>query len=805
MAEASVRKRGQTGRIVRRILVVGSILLAVIAAVAAVYISNKLRDSLPSLDGEHSLEGLSAPVTVKRDKLGVAAIDGKTPQDVIRALGFVHAQERFFQMDLQRRKAAGELSEILGAAALPMDRELRIHRFRQRARETVAAGNESDRVVLQAYTEGVNAGLAALDASPFEYLLIGIEPEPWQPEDAVLTLFAMYLALQDDTGSRESMLGVMHDLLPKKLADFLTPPGTEYDAPIQGGLYPSLPVPGPEVFDLRTQPTATLDRPRETAPLHAPGSNNWAVAGAHTKHGGAILANDMHLGLGAPNIWYRASYSFVDAAGEQRRITGVTLPGIPAVIAGSNGHIAWGFTNSYGDWSDLVVVETVAGQPGTYLTSSGPRRFNTVREIIQVKDAADENLEITETIWGPIVDTDHRGRKRAYKWVAYEPEGANMGLRRLDQTETISAAFEVAASAGMPAQNFVVADRQGNIGWTITGPIPRRFGHDGHLPSSWARGDCGWNGWLTPAEYPTIQHTGQGRIWTANSRVVDGEALAKIGDGGYAFGARAKQIRDGLLAVRAADETDMLDIQLDDRALYLERWQKVLFFAVTKQAIKTNPRLAELKKHVANWSRRAAVGSVGYRIVRGFREELANQVFGAITNVCKVADDRFEFRRVGRQSEDALYRMVQERPPHLLHPAYKTWDEQLISAITEVLESLLEHGTDLTRRTWGERNTASVRHPMSPFVPLVGRWLDMPSTQLSGDIDMPRVQSPKFGASERMAVSPGREESGYFHMPAGQSGHPLSPYYGAGHSAWEKGEATPFLPGKAVHTLTLVP
>ncbi|MCP4678439.1 MAG: penicillin acylase family protein [Deltaproteobacteria bacterium] len=789
---------------------VGALALIVVGAGVSVFFAgHTLRKSLPIIEGKTILTGLEATVTVERDALGVPTITGETTIDTVRTLGFLHAQERFFQMDLQRRQAAGELAELFGAGAAPMDREVRVHRFRSRAHDIVMNTHGPDRALLEAYSDGVNAGLAALDSPPFEYLLTGNEPAPWKPEDTVLTDYAMYMVLQDREADFESMLGVMYDVLPKSLAEFLTPRGTGYDAPVHDELLQKPRMPGPEVYNLKKQSLFALDHStggrRVRRNEFFAGSNNWAVAGRHTSHGGAILANDMHLSHGVPNIWYRVSIVRADAQGKSRRITGISLPGVPAMVAGSNGDIAWGFTNSYGDWSDLVVLDPVSGDEESYETPDGSRRFEQFRETIHVKDGNDEIIDIQETIWGPVIDTDHKGRKRVLRWVAHDPEGANIRLRDLEEASSIEEAFNIAAKSGIPAQNFVVADKRGNIGWTIIGPIPRRFGHDGRLPSSWADGSRGWNGLLSPEEYPRILNPPHGRIWTANARVVSGQMLAVVGDGGYALGARARQIRDGLLALSKSEETDMLDVQLDNRALFLDRWQKLMFLAITRKAMSADPRLGKLKTQVAKWGKRAATNSVGYRVVRDFRDVLFEQVFDAITQPCKRADDRFDFSRVGRQADDVLYQLVKKRPAHLLNPVFKNWDEQVLSSVDTVLDRLLEQGVDLSKRTWGERNTSSIRHPLSPFIPLVGRWLDMPATKLPGDRDMPRVQSPDFGASERMAVSPGREEYGYFHMPAGQSGHPLSPYYGAGHRAWENGEPMPFLPGPAKYTLTLSP
>jgi len=194
---------------------------------------------------------------------------------------------------------------------------------------------------------------------------------------------------------------------------------------------------------------------------------------------------------------------------------------------------------------------------------------------------------------------------------------------------------------------------------------------------------------------------------------------------------------------------------------------------------------------------------VGYRLVKEFRREVRNRVFEAILARCAAADERFDAGEL-RQLEGPLWKLVTERPVHLLDPRYKTWDELLLAAADAVLAPY--EGEPLSKRTWGERNTSRIRHPLSGALPaFAARWLDMPPRPLPGDVDMPRLQGPAFGSSERIVVSPGREEAGYFHMPVGQSGHPLSPHYGDGHKAWEEGRPTPFLPGKAVHVLRLVP
>jgi penicillin G amidase len=842
----------------------------IFSSAAAGYVYYQLRQSLPVLEGELSAGFVSAATRVDRDKLGTVTITGSSRTDVASALGFCHAQERYFNMDLFRRKAAGELSGLFGAAALPEDRRVRVHRFRDRARKFVKYLPTEEQELISAYVSGVNAGLSALEEYPFEYLVLKQEPLPWKNEDTLLVVYAMYLDLQGGNPEMESAHGLMSDLLPAPMYEFLAPAGTDWDAPVDGAVFSTPGIPGPEVFSLRDKrgaqtvtddlavagsipdflcPTvsgseslvppaacsAGTPRERKTemkvsghgrsaAPfnlfpspsqssgysaLHA-GSNNWAVSGAFTGHGKSIVANDMHLNLMVPNIWFRASLVFPGAGGE-RRVTGVTLPGTPLVIAGSNGEIAWGFTNSQGDWLDLVILES-GPEEGTYLTPEGYLPITRVEEKIICSDGTEEILEIEETVWGPVIDVDYLGRKRVARWVAYDPAGINLALAGMEEVSTVAEALDIAALCGMPAQNFTVADMEGNIGWTILGPIPRRIGYDGKFPISWASGENRWDEYLDPEEYPRIVNPSGGRIWTANAKVVGGEKLAKIGFGGYALGPRAKQIRDDLFALDKASEKDLLEVQLDNRAKFLERWRDFLLEDVLKpETVEGCPRFQEVRQLLVEWGGRASPDSAGYRIVRQFRNHLAQRIFNSLTAGCMEADERFSYTMIGRE-ESPLWKLVNEKPRHLLPVEFQSWNDLMINSLEQLIEEaekdpVCQSGSGLAEWTWGARNTAAIRHALSPFIPIpfISRFLDAPPDQLPGDSRMPRAQGPGFGASERMVVSPGLEEQGIFHMPGGQSGHPLSPFYLSGHADWVQGIPTPFLPGEAVYRLMLKP
>jgi penicillin amidase len=791
-----------------KIAVVVLAVLLFIAAVTVVWTYRAIARSVPLLDGEVEVGGLAFPVSIERDGLGVPTIRASDRLDVARALGFLHAQERFFQMDLMRRQAAGELSELFGAGALNADRASRFHRFRHRARARVDELADVQRKVLTAYTQGVNAGLESIDGRPFEYVLLRIDPEPWTEEDSVLALFSMYFTLNDATGGRESARGLVHDLLPAELATFLTPAGTEWDAPIVG-----------EAFEVPSIPTLEETTEDFVAASHQGihtdflegasviGSNNWAVAGSRTTDGRAIFANDMHLPLAVPTTWYRVMLEWPadDGCGPSHRMIGLTLPGSLAVVGGSNTHVAWGFTNSYGDWTDLVIVEVDPDNPERYRTPDGWRDMERTVETILVRGAEPEAFEVVETIWGPIIDHDHLDRPRAIRWIAHDPGGADLGLLGLEHVRTVEEALDVANRSGIPPQNFVCADSGGRIAWTIIGAIPRRVGQPGPIPVSWADGTNAWDGWLEPERYPRIIDPPGGLLWSANARVVGGEMLELIGDGGYDLGARARQIRDDLRALEGATETDMLAVQLDDRALFLERWRGLLLDLLDDDAVRDHPQREEFRDLVEiTWTGRASLDSVAYRLVRAFRMFTFERVYGWLTAACGAADEDFSVYRLP-QKEGPLWRLVTERPQHLLDRNAESWRHVLLAAVDETIDAYAERGAPLAEQTWGDRNTLAMRHPLSRAVPALSRWLDMPRRQLPGDSKMPRVQSPGFGASQRMAVSPGHETEAYFHMPGGQSGHPLSPYYRAGHDAWVEGEATPLLPGPSEHALSLVP
>ncbi len=788
--------------------ILAAILLLIAFACLACWLL--MRGGMPQLNGAVTVRGLSAPVEITRDARGIPTITARSHEDLAYALGFLHGQERFFQMDLLRRNAAGELSELVGAGALKIDENHRRHRFRALAATELSQLPVDERVLLDDYARGVNAGLNALSARPWEYLLLRSTPAPWRAEDSILAIDSMFLDLnQDGENARELNIARLRAVLPRTLADFLLASDPRWEAPLQGAPSQAVPMPGAGVFDLRRFGHANIAQ--GVAAIIAMdradsgiGSNGFAVAGALTG-GGALLANDPHLGLRVPDIWYRARMRFPDPTDPQHLLdlNGVTLPGAPALVIGSNGHIAWGFTNSEGDWMDWVRVLRDPKNPSRYKTANGWATIERHDEIIRVHGAADRHLIVEDTIFGPIMGKDVDGTPLALAWIAHLPRALNFNLIKLETAQSVEDALGWAPEIGIPPQNLVVADAQGHIGWSIAGSaIPLRSGFDPSMPSDWSKPNTGWIGFAAPAQDPHVLDPQNGRLWTANQRLTEGDALQLLGNGGYDQGARAQQIRDDLAARSRFAPHDMLDIQLDNRAVFLARWQKVLSDVL---ATTHDPALIALKPLVKNWQARAAGDSVGYRIVRMFHDRVREDALAPFAALVKKKSADFDWpsREVG---EYAVWQMVTQKPAWLLDPQYKNWNALLVHSADEVAQELAKKPGPLSAQTWGTFNRAKIDHPMALALPaFLARAIDMPADPLPGDRDMPRVLHPSFGASMRLDVTPGDEAHGILEMPAGQADNPLTPYFGSGHGEWVRGAPTPLLPGETKYRMSLLP
>lgn len=783
--------------------IISAILLIVVVAVFSLYLT--FRASLPTLDGLYTASAIEQTILVERDKNGNATLTAENRGDLAYATGFIHAQERFFQIDLSRRMAAGELSELFGPLALGMDKKNRLHRFRARAKVAFSNLTQDNKKLMEKYVLGVNDGLNELDSKPFEYWLLQEEPRPWTEEDSILVIYSMFIALQTGTIEAEKHRYFLENSLDPQLAAFLLPLKTEWDAPLQADDTPWVPqqIPARNVLKSHKTEIAFLDS--EENLVH--GSNNWAVSGNISKTGAAILSNDMHLGIRAPSTWYRLRLKKNDKSLD---ISGVSLPGAPLIIAGSNGHVAWGYTNSFVDVADFIELKLNPVFDQQYLTPEGYKDFTVYNEEIKVKGKESAFLEVKETIWGPVFDLG-KTKKFALKWVAHQPDAVSMGLINMEQVKTVQEAIAISADNKIPAQNAMLADEQGNLGWVHFGALPKRKMDTQHnitdysRPTDWSDGTMGWDGWLSSTEHPSVYNPPRNRLWTANSRVVSGRDFDKVGDGSADIGARQKQIRDRLMLLdQDVVEQDLYAIQLDDRAIFWDRWQ-VQLLDVLK--ISDDSALSSFTKDVENWGGRAAIESVGFRLVKNYRKAVFEAMMGYLTAPCVEKYPSCNYKKATHQMDSPLWRLVNQRPDGWLPSEFKgDWQNFFEAMARHAWAPVLKGDIALKDYIWGEQNRSRIQHPLSGSVPLLGLLTDMPNVMQNGVHEkIPHITGGNFGQSERIVVSPGHEEDGIMNMPSGQSGHPLSPYYGAGHKDWLEGKITPFLPGKTKWTLQMIP
>ena len=783
-----------------------SVLTLLLLTALGLYTS--LRLSLPALDGNSATYHVNAPTELSRDELGQAVIIANDIFDAAYALGFAHAQDRFFQMDLQRRAASGSLSQWVGDIALDVDKKARFHQFEKRAKVVFDNLPSKQQELLVRYAHGVNDALSEYTLPPFEYLAAGVDIKQWRPTDSILVIYSMYLDLQGSQVeldlAREALLSTFGD----DLYSFITQP-SNYQAALDASEIPLLDSPIPDypasLRPITHSPEDSNDESLERDPedesaqklndndntaiaraqyngteLPDIGSNNWAVTGSHTTSGAGLLANDMHLGLRVPIIWYRAQLNYQES-GSDVQVTGVSLPGIPGIVVGTNGHIAWGFTNANLDNVDWIELDE------TTPTS-------TVTERIPLPDD-EHTFEFEVSSYGPVKELN--GKRYALNWVAHHPFAANLNITNFGTAKNIQTAIKIGQRIAIPTQNLVIVDEGGNAVWLPGGAVmERQQASFTAIPEQEAVN-------ITPKralKLPMVLNPDMGRIWTANARVISADDFKIWGDGGYALGARGQQIRDRLFEKDTFTETDFYAIQLDNHARFLIPWQHLLYGLLNMQDIEFKPDLAYLN----TWDECACEDSVGYTLVKYFRQEVVQTLFGGVLST--LDQQGVNSRTLLRGIEPAVWQLIHSQPKSWLPADIESFDELLIDAYRRAKHKLLDKYSpveaNMETLAWGKVNALSVKHPFADQIPLVGNMLNMQQVEGFGDTYMPAVQAPSFGASERFFVSPGHLEDAILTLPGGQSGHPLSDFFTAGFNDYATHAATPLLPSEPIHSRT---
>jgi penicillin amidase len=759
--------------------------------------------SLPRRSGEAIVPGLAARLPIDLDARAIPTIHAGSFVDALRGQGYMHAQERFFEMDLTRRATAGELAALFGERALQADLTQRPFAFRARARALLAELPSEQLEWLMAYTQGVNAGLADLRARPPEYWLLGLQPEPWRAEDSLLVVFAFYTMLSNNDAFERTQ-GLLHDTVAPAVYELLTPSTSRFDRPLVGasdadptGGYAPRPIPDSATIDLRHQAAPASGPPaRVDPPLLGPASNQWAVEAARGANGRALLANDPHLGIRVPSTFYRSELEWPGGVAR-----GVGIPGLPGILIGANATLAWGATVSNADQADWVVVDVDPSDPGRYRTPEGFETFGHDVAAIAVAGRAEAQPLATQTTrWGPVVAHDARGRPLALHATWLMRRGLNLEMLGLARATSVENGIATLARWAGPSLNWMLADAAGQIGWVVNGPLPRRIGFDGSRPESWADGSLAWDGELPP---PQLVGGRDGALYTANNRTLPPDVAATVSRM-WMRPLRAHRIAELLAARRTFTPRDFLAMQLDTRAEGYEQIRAAILDAVP--ADDPEPLLARARRHVERWNGRADVDQPGFRILQAYYRALLERAITPLLAPTIAADPDYVYR--WPLADEVLRRLLDERPANLLTREYADWRQLLRQVLLDTarrLDSDREHpGIDVP---WGEVNVLDVAHPfaalgvLAPLAP----WLRLPAAPLPGSVVSLRVATPGYGAVIRMAVAPADPRDGILELSGGQSGHFLSPQFRDQLPDWVAGAATPFLAGPKVSRIVLQP
>jgi len=766
------------------------LLAAVVAVGAGAYVTVR---AFPQTSGLLAVAGLQEAVEVIRDRWGVPHLFARNTHDLYFAQGFVHAQDRLWQMEFNRRIAGGRLSEIFGAITLPTDRFLRTIGLRRAAEAEWAIQDAQSKAAAQAYADGVNAFISLYRGRlPVEFTLLRFRPEPWHPIDSVAYAKLMAWVL---SGNWES------EILRAHLVARFGPEGAPALIPPYPGDHPVI-VPRTDLAAFRA---AAVLRLLDLAPARSGiGSNNWVAAGARTETGAPLLANDPHLEASMPSIWYE-----MHLQGGGLNVVGATFPGTPGVIIGHNEHIAWGVTNAGPDVQDLYIEQFHPTDPTRYLYRNRWEKATVLEERIVVRGRRDpERLTVRITRHGPILNSVEEGLPSflALRWTALTPGRILSAVGKLNRARNWREFREALRDWTVPAQNFVYADRQGNIGYQLPGRIPIRARGDGLLPVPGWTGEYEWTGEIPFERLPSWYNPSRGYIVTANNRIAPPGYRYLLGhewDPGF----RARRIETLLLEKPKHTVSGFQRIQMDVVSLP----GQAMVRALASVRVSEDPAawmLAELRRWdgvLAADSRPAAV----YEVVR---VTLPRLLFADV-----LGPDLFKrYRDRSDAWTLAMTRLLND-------PASPWWgsrgrDAVVAQALAEAYEVLRERlGTDRDSWTWGKLHVMRFEHPIGR-VPVLGRILNATAPATGGDLYT--VNNAGFNATtfRQVVVASYRQiidladfdRSVSIHT-TGQSGLPFHRHYKDFVPLWATGRHHPLLfsrpriEAEAEGTLTLSP
>jgi penicillin amidase len=778
-------------RIVKKIAVVSALLIALLIVVLFCTFFWYRSASQPQIDGKLQLAGVAAPIDIVRDAEGIPHIYAKSAADAYFALGFVHAQDRLWQLELNRRIPAGRMAEILGPKALDTDRFLRTLGVRRNAEKILANLAPDARAALESYAKGVNAYLVNRSGPlPPEFVLTGAPaPAPWEPVDSIGWQTMMAWDLGANWSQELLRMRLAQRLSLDRINEFLPPyPG---DAVIKTQDYTRM-------YRELTGTTRQLTKVSAIAPpsyVDGMGSNNWVVAGALSETGMPLLANDPHLGLSAPALWY-----FAHLAAPGLNVIGATLPGMPSVVLGRNDRIAWGFTNTAPDVQDLYIERVNPADDKQYQTPDGWADFAVRNETIKVKGWPDVTLEVRETRHGPVItgalpileraSIDAEKHVIAFAWTALRSDDLTVQAGvKLNQAKNWQDFLEAVKDFSSPQQNMVYADVDGNIGFVAPGRVPvRRAENDlrGLAPAPGWDARYDWDGFIPFEALPRQYNPVSQRVITANEKIV-GPDYPHFLTSEWALPYRANRIRQLLDVKSKHSMNSFTDMQKDHVSLAAQELLPIL-----RKTIPRTERARAALNALAGWNGEMEANRPEPLIFSAWVREASRQIFMDELGEA-LMKDYWEQRNVHQpmvnvlKNKDGQSRWCADMAKAPAEKPQPCEDVLAVSLDTALHDLELRYGKNMSQWRWGEAHVARSEHrPFSKIAPLAEFFdIRIPTPGDTYTVNVGRYNlrdeihpfANRHAASLRAIYDLSNLENSRFMHSTGQSGNVLSPLY----------------------------
>ncbi|MET3576065.1 penicillin acylase family protein [Bhargavaea ullalensis] len=750
---------------------------AVLAVAALIFVNAYISKSKPVTEGELSVPVLEEEVTVVRDAKGVPHIRAESDADLYRAQGFVQAQDRLFQMDLARRQASGRLAEVVGEAAVPSDKLFRTFSLRQAAADSESGYGEDAREVLGWFAEGVNAfiGQAKEDGKlPYEFRLLGYEPEEWTPIDS-LTI-GKYMAY--DLGGNWPALAFRHWAV------------NEFDGGKMKELFIRYPENAPSIIEAnRANPVAIAGAfDASLIPPEHNGSNNWVVSGDKTASGKPLLADDPHLGLTTPSIWYE-----MHLESPEQNVAGVIFGGIPGIILGHTEKVAWGVTNVGPDVQDLYIEEQNPDNPAEFRWDGEWERATVRDEPIKVKDGGTIEFEVVTTRHGPVIsdimlqDTGTDGDVLSMQWTALEPTRELEAVLQMNKASDWNDFEQALRNFNAPAQNFVFASVDGTIAYRANGNIPIRKKGDGQLPVPGNSSEYGWEGYIPYEELPTAVNPEEGFVATANNRVINENYPYHITDF-WAQPYRYERIAEVLRAGDSFTPEDMMALQMDVKNLYAREFLEDMLGSLKNTG--TDKEFGGAVKLLEEWNQEDDKDLAAPLIFHKWMKELPKTMFRST-----MPEDVYGLMPGKNHITDEMMRRAYAGNPGEWVTEYGGVDKWVSDSFEKTIKGISgKYGENTDKWKWGDFHQLVFPHPLGSASPVFERLLSPPRTATSGSgitvqaAGFKEDGSADHGASWRFVADLSDLSSTWNIVGPGQSGHMKSEWFHDQAKDWVAGD-----------------